>query len=122
MLYDAWSLSAAVFVLIMGIALSVYWALARGKPAGADRLNEPGNARSIAGVASLTRDSMKWKGVAGRLLLWLIRRTDERRDSRPVLQRLRKTLGYAGWSGTDKLVVFGVLQIRLFWSPRLPEV
>jgi tight adherence protein C len=51
-----------------------------------------------------------WGGLAGRLLGWQIRRA-QGQGPKTNQRRLRAALIHAGWSGTDKLAIFRIVQL-----------
>jgi tight adherence protein C len=106
--HDAWSSAIVVFILGMGGVLASYMALDRGH-AVFNRLNEPGK-KSHQTSRGLIRESIMWEGLAGRLLGWQIRR-EQGQGSKTIQRRLQAALIHAGWSGTDKLAIFRIVQL-----------
>jgi tight adherence protein C len=74
-----------------------------------NRLSEPGE-KSNQASRGLSRDSIIWQGLAGRLLGWQIRRAQEQ-GGKTTQRRLRTALVHAGWTGTDKVAIFRILQL-----------
>jgi tight adherence protein C len=106
--HDAWSSSIVVFILAMGGVLAAYMALDR-RHAAFNRLSESGK-KSNETDRGLIRDSIMWEGLAGRLLGWQIRRA-QGQGPKTTQRRLRAALIHAGWSGTDKLAIFRIVQL-----------
>ena len=107
MLYTAWSSAIVVFVLGMTSVLLICTALFRGQAARADRLTAPQG--RTAGTL-LSRDRVRLSGLLGWVVGWQMQRMRDQ-GANPTLQRLRNLLAYAGFEGTDKLVLFRLIQL-----------
>jgi tight adherence protein C len=107
MLYAAWSSAIVVFVLGMTSVLLICVALFRGQAVRANRLTAP---QSRSAVTVLSRDRVRLGGMLGWMVGWQMQRV-RAQGAKPALQKLRNLLAYAGFEGTDKLVVFRLIQL-----------
>jgi len=98
-----------VFVMIAGGAAALYRALFAPERVNGDRLIEPGyNTRD---QTSLLRNRSNSDGLPGRIVERFARQFHTGAGLRPNQRRLSVALGYAGYVGIDKLVIFRILQV-----------
>jgi len=107
MLYDAWSSALVVFVFAMASVLLICLAMFAEQPARSDRLLAPSSRRA---ATVLSRDHVRLQGFIGWIVGWQIRRMREQ-GAKPSLQKMQNLLAYAGFEGTDKLVIFRLIQL-----------
>jgi tight adherence protein C len=100
-----------VFVMVVSSAAALYYALLAARRFRSDRLMEPDyNARV---QTSLLRNRTNPTGLAGRIVERFARQVRPGAYLRPNQRRVSTALGYAGYVGIDKLVIFRLLQLMI---------
>lgn len=107
MFSDALSSALVVFVFGTASVLLICLAMFTEEPARADRLLAPATRRA---ATVLSRDHVRLQGFIGWIVGWQMRRLREQ-NARPSLQKMQNLLAYAGFDGTDKLVIFRLIQL-----------
>jgi hypothetical protein len=98
-----------VFVMVASGAAALYDVLFAPRHFRSDRLMEP--EYNAKGQTSLLRIRSNPTGLAGRIVERFARQVREGTGLRPKQRRLSAALGYAGYGGIDKIVIFRLLQV-----------
>src|SRR5579863_7704722 len=101
--------AVTVFVFAMVSVMALYYGLTAEQP-GSSWTRERAGARYGA-RNELTRSSLQWGGVAGRLLAWWVSKTPAAEGQTPELHKVRITLTRAGFDHVEQLALYRAARV-----------